>query len=98
MASDPRKAARERMQPLDADVRDQQQLAGLHARHTVSRDHVRLHHDRHAGLERLLWNWPGRAALATRLVEGNCAGTPSRGSCMEVVPIKWMTLVPPSRM
>src|SRR3989442_2187923 len=52
------------MQPLDAGVRDQQELAGLHPRLAVARDHVGLNDQRHTGFERLRRNRPGGAALA----------------------------------
>ena len=34
-------------------------------------------------------------ALLTRRVEGNCRGTWQSGLAIEVVPMKWMTLIPP---
>ena len=59
-------AARDRMQPLDAALRNHHHLAGLHTGLVVARDDVRLDDHRLPGAERLLRHRPGRPALAAK--------------------------------
>src|SRR4051812_36058892 len=57
-----RKSPLNPVHPLDAVLRHQHHLAGLHAGFPVQRRDIRLYHDRHSGAERLIRHRSARAA------------------------------------